>query len=233
MKKLAFYVEGMTECLFVEQLVRQFIPRDALQIRIHAKDGAGPKYTIQKDGMDHAAYKVFIRNCEGDATVVSQLREDFENLADQGFNLVVGVRDLYREPLSRAGNARQSHDAAVSNCVTLRCRARIVLCVHETEAFFIGDPSHFGALSSLLTSEVIEEELGPEWRSCDLESIDSPASRLKRLYNRGGFKYDKSYGAVTAVTGRLCYTTLYCEARRRAVALNQLFEVLEEFYTCL
>ena len=102
MKKLALYVEGLTEQLFVQSLV-EFCAVDC-NVNIESKRGnLGRK--IERIYMEIEAkklgigdeYFVLIVDCGSDESVVSDIVNSYENLIREEFSLILGLRDVRPE----------------------------------------------------------------------------------------------------------------------------------------
>ena len=115
MKKLAIFVEGQTEQIFVEALCSEVIGTKHLKLEVYGASGggqAGPR-TIQLlrafGNTPEAQYFVMIVDCGCDNRVRSDIADRYDGLVAAGYAAVIGIRDVYPDvsfndiPKLRAG----------------------------------------------------------------------------------------------------------------------------------
>src|SRR5947208_2376792 len=103
MDKLAVFVEGQTEQIFVERLLYsvagarnvhidtvqayggRMLPRTFVEVQAHRPDPAKRYYAI-------------IYDCMGDSRVLSDVREHYDSLVAQGFSDIIALRDVFPRP---------------------------------------------------------------------------------------------------------------------------------------
>jgi hypothetical protein len=100
MKKLAILVEGQTEQLFVDKLITEIAGNNSLVIESHQITSGGRsiykwiRFAPPRAGQG-LGYFVLIVDCSGDSTVKSDIRDNYESLVSNGYNAVIGIRDVY------------------------------------------------------------------------------------------------------------------------------------------
>lgn len=97
--KVAIYVEGITEAGFVYQLIGEKYQWDWTKVHIDClnldpKDAADD---LRDFGAEEAPDYFLIYDSGSDTSVVSDIRAKFQGHMDQGFDKVVGLRDVYSE----------------------------------------------------------------------------------------------------------------------------------------
>ena len=100
MKKLAIYVEGQTEQIFISKLVKEIAGKKNISVQLEKMQG-GNKSTrsaqiIQATRKeDDAIFFVLIRDCSGDHSVQSDIKDYIKKHAEEGFEKIIGLRDVY------------------------------------------------------------------------------------------------------------------------------------------
>jgi hypothetical protein len=102
-----------------------------------------------------------------------------------------------------------------------------LLCIMETEAWFIAEPDHFLKISPLLTKEFINERIGINIETIDVESLDTPAYTLNEIYSIAGETYDKTNASIARTINSLDLITLYCILSERIPCLQALITEIE------
>ena len=101
MKKLAIFVEGKTERVFVERLIRLMIDEKKLNISVFRATGGSrhsPRtISLIYKTLDDAAQVFHVQIVESgtDSRVASDVRDSYEGLTRAGFSEIVAVRDVY------------------------------------------------------------------------------------------------------------------------------------------
>ena len=99
MNRLAIFVEGYTEVLFVYKLIEEIAPRN--NVRIEHREIRGGKRVRRTMRRVTAAspdtgqeYFVLIIDCGGDSLVKTRILEEHENLTRKGYSRIIGIRDV-------------------------------------------------------------------------------------------------------------------------------------------
>jgi hypothetical protein len=208
MKRAAFFVQGQTELIFVVELIKKLVGTACCSIAqevYHSKVFA----EISAENAQDEEFYFLIVNCSSDGAIVSAIRDRIERLEHVGYELVVGLRDLYpladnELPMLVAGMRASLPQSAV--------RMEIVIAIREVEAWFIHADSHFSRLHEVLNSEAILNALGYDIHGGHAEEIDHPAKFLGDIYNLAGLGYRKTRKHVTRTVDLLDYHHL-CRVR--------------------
>ena len=100
MRKIAIFVEGQTEMLFVDRLVQELANESGLAVE-HAEASGGAsqarrwKFLKRLTVQPHHEVYVLIVNCGGDSKVKSDILERYHGLRESGYSAVFGLRDVY------------------------------------------------------------------------------------------------------------------------------------------
>ena len=103
MRRIAIFVEGYTELVFLDKLIGEIA--EAHQIAIHHRKirgggiGSGvAKHYIELQtpliNEEKSLYFLLI-DCGGDQQVSQRIREEHSNLTKSGYEKIIGLRDVY------------------------------------------------------------------------------------------------------------------------------------------
>lgn len=96
--KFAVYVEGKAEMLFVADVLGKYSDYNPQNvgyqcINLNSDDFEYVKYPSQGDESSETYYQIV--NVNNDDRVISKLKQDIPNLVKQGFEIIIGLRDVY------------------------------------------------------------------------------------------------------------------------------------------
>ncbi len=142
--KLAIFVEGQTEQVLVEALIYEIAGRHKVHIDTLRGHG-GRQYPRQfvelnATGPDpKKRYYVIIYDSATDGRVLSDIRDHYERLTEEGFREVIGFHDLYPIPRENEAEVRKDFaDLSPQGTVPVT----LSLAVMEVEAWFIAEHTH-------------------------------------------------------------------------------------------
>ena len=195
MRKIAIFVEGLTEMLFVDRLIQELAEESGLAVE-HAQGIGGAvrarqikvlkRTTIQP----HHRYYVLIVNCAGDSNVKSDIIERYHGLKQSGYSAIIGLRDVY-EQFRYEDVARLRGALEVGMPKTDDLPVELLLAIMEIEAWFLGEYTHFERVSPNLKLDRIKRTLQFDPSADDLEKRAHPAEDLDRIYQLAGLRYTK------------------------------------------
>jgi predicted ATP-dependent endonuclease of OLD family len=100
MKKIAIFVEGQTEQFFINKLLIEIAGKK--NILIELKKFSGKKTSPKRDiypktfaTPTNPKHSVLIYDCGGDDSVKSRIIEENQDLQNDGYLEIIGLRDLY------------------------------------------------------------------------------------------------------------------------------------------
>ena len=99
MHKLAIFVEGQSELLFVRRLLQELAGKNNVAIQLQQFIGgrSKPRETIITNAAQVAGserFYVLISDCRGDHQVAGRIKEEHANLSASGYAKIIGVRDV-------------------------------------------------------------------------------------------------------------------------------------------
>jgi hypothetical protein len=229
--KIAIVVEGETEMLFVERLIREVV--SAHQVRIQKKRGVG-------GGSANACRKFVELSCEddrqqpffcliycsaSDSRVASDVQDNYSGWCNAGFAAVVGLRDVYPNDL-----------ATVRRLMTYGQRTKPlkienVLATMEVEAWFLAETSHFQRIDAALNPATVQRALGFDPASSDVETRPHPAEDLDVAYRTVGKRYKKKRQSLSRTVEALDFEELYFSVIKRVPSFAHLVGVLDRFFS--
>jgi hypothetical protein len=233
MKKLAIFLEGQTERLFVEELIHYCAGKS--NIIIQSKRGnLGRKY--QRIFFEVNATKIgtgddffiLVIDSGSDGSVTSDIKELYNNLIDEKYSLIVGLRDV------RPSFLRQDIDklrrGLASSMHIKELPVELHLAVMEVEAWFLAENTHFKKFDRRLTRAKIIKALGFFPDDDNAEARENPSADLGIIHGIIGNNYDKSHAVVRKIVNALNYQNLVFRHSIKIEDLGGLVNGLNAFF---
>ena len=233
MKRIAFFVEGQTEQIFVNRLIKEILGTQ--QINIIQKQFRGgtniPKQEIVRNSSfsRKPKYEVLIFDCGADNRVKSEILENISNLREKGYEMIIGVRDLYPIPADDLEKLEKGLMYLPNKHKKDAPFYDMIIAVHEIEAWFLAENHHFQRIDKRLTSKFIKDRLGFDPYTIDPESRVHPAKDLDNIYKLVGKSYTKRYNATLRVVNKLDFNNIRNQIRHDINSLNKLIKSIEKF----
>lgn len=232
MKKLAVFVEGQTEQLFVEKLLEEAAGRNRISIeKRQAFGGQSTKRRLKiiqaSDQNSNHKYFAQIIDCGADNRVKSDVVDNYDGLVAKGFDTILAIRDVYPDV---------TYNDIASLRAGLRYRVKtkplgviFVLGIMEIETWFISEHTHFQRIHPSITPDLIITKLGFDPRAEDIQLRPHPADDLDKIYRLAGFSYTKNRNVVQRTVNVLDYERLYLELPARLLDLHVLVHAIDQF----
>lgn len=233
MKKLAVFVEGLTEQILVRQMLQSVLGRNRIAIqtvKITGGHNVRMSFTVMRAAhvVTHTEYYVLVYDCGGETNVKGYLMARRDKLVASGYSMIIGLRDVYpnfsRDDIPRLLRGL-NHKLPQKGATT-----SIYLAVMETEAWFLGEYRHLRKVSKILTPEFIRKHLGFNPRTENMEERDHPSEDMKSVYRLVGHDYTKKRDRLNAVVGKLDFHYFTHELAGRMESLGTFIEGLESFF---
>jgi hypothetical protein len=233
MRKLAIFVEGYTELLFIDRLICEIAERRHIAIHHRTIRGGGKKSGIPKkiielqtpeSTVDQTLYFLIV-DCGGDELVAQRIREEHESLTKNGYEKIVGLRDVFPK-FSHADIPRLKRGLRYGIKTGLT-PVQFLLSVMELEAWFLAEYNHFLNLDETLTVDLIRTQLGFDPATDDMTSRLTPAQDLASAYSIAGKTYTK--GDAKTTIDKLDYDHVYAVLRDHIPDLRELLDAIDEF----
>lgn len=231
MNRLAIFVEGQTEMIFVDLLLREIANANQLQLElVKASGGTRAPFqfkSVQLKGGTVATHYVQIVDCASDGNVKPYIIERYNNLSQQNFWAAIGIRDVYPRiasaqiPSLRVGLANQVPTHPVN--------VQFILGIMEIEAWFIAEHEHFRRIDASLTNQKILTEIGFDPSMADIQQRLNPAMDLHNIYQIVGLSYRKRLSHCLRTVQNLDYARIYCDVLNRFPDLMNLITIINDF----
>jgi hypothetical protein len=199
-KRLAIFVEGETEQLFSEYLVREMAT--AAQLKIELREARGGKTTRRRNRIVEAVadnpdlkWYVLIVDCSGDGGVRSRIGEEYKNLTKHKYDVIIGLRDA---PKNRSEIPRLRAGLPVG-LPTDPLSVVFVLAIMEIEAWFLAEHTHLPKIDPCLTPAHIKAKLGFDPSIDNMQLRDRPEQDLNKTYELAGKRYQKGRAAQQTI----------------------------------
>ncbi len=229
MKKMAIFVEGYTEVVFVLKLILEIAGDRVMIEHKELRGGARNARTMKtlsitklKTDQD---YFVVIFDCGGDEQVKTRINDEYSSLVKAGHSRIVGIRDI-RGKFTH-NDIPKLESTLPKYLKTLPIQVQFILAIMETEAWFLAETSHFPKIDPHITVEAIKEVLGFDPENDDMEQRLTPSNDLNDCYGIGGKTYEKRH--VQNTVEALDFARMYLELPLKFPYLKQLVDSINEF----
>ena len=177
MRRLAIFVEGRTEQVFVERLIIEIAEDKNIEIKLVRGVGPSNKRTyryITATSLNSAdEFFVIIYNSGGDRSVNADIKDQYKSLAKAGYNGIIGLKDVYPESRSDIPILLYYFGYKVP---TTPIKPIYILSIMEIEAWFISEHHHFPKVDPALTCAFIEERTSYDPSTDDPQLLEHPAA---------------------------------------------------------
>lgn len=229
-RRLAFFVEGKSEMLFIERLATEVAGAHNVVIeQTRVRGGVNVPRSVETiqaaREVANERFYILIVDCGGDGLVKSRIIEEHQKLTDKGYEKIIGIRDV-RPDFSRQ-EVELLKRGLMTGFNTNLAPVAFILSVMEIEAWFLAEFNHYRAIHSDITVEAITARLGFDPVSGDPSERDNPAEDLDATYKLAGRAYKKNN--VERTVNALDFNYIYCEMKDRIPELRELTEHLDSF----
>lgn len=230
-KKLALFVEGQTEQLFMKAFLEEVAGAKNIefQTEVYGPSGSILKLRQATPGTDptHPQYFALLVNCQNDERVKSVVLDQRASLSRAGYSMILGLRDLFPIPLSKLESVKMNLRYGVP---TSGVPTHILLAVAEVEAWFLQEASHFTRIDERLNTTEFRTKFGFDPENDSAELVERPAEMLHMIYSSVGKAYKKKKAHVERTVQVLDYATLYLRLPTLLPHLAALIGYLEGFF---
>lgn len=233
MKKIAFFVEGQTEQIFVTNLLMKIIGKKNLTLVLKSIVGGTnvPKREVVKrmSISRNPEYLALVYDCGSDNRVKSAILENMLSLKESDYSKIVGVRDLYPLALDELPQLVRGLNFLPKDLKKLSDYYKMIVAVREVETWFLAETKHYLRVDKRLTGEFIRKRLNFNPYTADPIYREHPSKDLNDIYRLVGRSYTKKRWQVERLVNRLDYNNMQQHVRHEISSLNELFGVIEEF----
>jgi hypothetical protein len=228
MNKVAIFVEGDTELIFIAKLLEEVAGYGRIHLKLFTQHGSHFHFSGTRGPSDGVEYEIHLMNCRGDGGVKSFIQERMNNLISKGFSTILGLRDVYP---SRITDIERFELGLAVGLETDKAHVKICLAVREVEAWFLNEDTHYKKIDEILTSGKIKNDCGFDPVIDLAQDIQSPYLLLQSIYRLGGFLYNKDQDSINRIVSALDMSHMYCSVRERSESLDKFLDELDLVFT--
>jgi len=231
--RIAFFVEGLTEQLFLEKLLLEVFGNKDIAVNVKKiKGGTSIPIAISEissmEVTEETKYYVLIFDCGGDSNVKSYILDQRNSLLKTGYSKIIGIRDVYPD-----FERHEIHDLIYGLKYQLPQKdlpTKFVLSVMEIEAWFLAEETHYKRIDEKLTMEYIEENIGFNPSTYNTELRDAPSNDLNQIYGLVGKEYVKEKTSLETTVNALDYGSIYFDVNTRITSLKELIDEINQIF---
>ena len=232
MKKIALFVEGLTEQLFAIKYITEVFGGDKVAISSNKITGGNKCEhtikTIRIDSLDaNKEYFVLIYDCGGESTVKSYILNQKDSLFKSGYSQIIGFLDVFPNKISDLENVRKRLYYGIPQ---KPIAISIILSIMEIESWFLSESSHFSRIDSNLDCSTIFKNLGFNPEVDDIELRENPAKDLHECYQIVGMSYTKTEKRLIRTINALDFGEIYFNLPERVTSLKEFKIQLDDFF---
>ena len=230
MNKMAIFVEGYTELVFVTKLIEEIAHRNTIQIDWRRISGGTNTRRTSRlintvAANSDAKHYVLLFDCGGDDAVKTRMREEYDNLANAEYSNIVCIRDVF--PKYERSDVPELEASLPKYVKTKPIVVDFVLSIMEIEAWFLQEHTHLQRIDPHITVEAIVAALGFNPEQDDMGLRAKPCGDLCRCYAIGGKVYSKGDAQITIDS--LDFAAVYVGLVDKIPYLKKLCQIIESF----
>jgi Domain of unknown function (DUF4276) len=228
-KKIAFFVEGQTESIFIKELLFKYLDYQDVNItRLVAHGSDFLEVEAVGSPPENTKYEILIMDCQGDKRVLTAIQEREKQLRKVGYSFIIGVRDLFNPDVNVSFDELSAElNEYLSSCVL---PVKVFIAVMEIEAWFLCDANLFVTLDASLDANTVKAACGIDLAVADVESISHPAKLINDVMSHVGKRYRKREKDAYSIVTSLDMVELLLNGRSRSKSLASFAEHIEEMF---
>lgn len=234
MHKLAIFVEGQTEQIFAERLMRHLGREKNIGIQVQRLSGGrkGSARTVTEitgtSEITHQDYFVLIFDCGNDSRVKSDINDRYNGLMRENYQTIIGIRDVF--PTLR-DNIQKLREGFAWHLRTDPIEPLLVLEIMEIEAWFLAEHSHFLQIHPSLTIGRIKQSFGFDPSMDDMQLRDHPSKDLADIYFLEHIEYHKTREHVERTVNILDFGIITRKLTLGIRDLGNLVNTIRHFFS--
>lgn len=209
--KIAVYVEGLSELIFVREFLKKWFDYDISKIGFTCMELRGDKNRLidYQYGNEQSENYYAIINVGNDSRALSKALENAADHLHKGFEKVIVLRDMYSEEYRKKQPSRIIDDSIINKfiegantAIDIRGYAGYIHCqfaIMEIEAWLLGMGWYLEKSESTLTKDFLLEKINFNLDEDPESSEFHPAKKLKDIYALVGKNYDKHSHDINSI----------------------------------
>lgn len=204
--KYAVYVEGLSEMLFVADVLQKYSNYDPVRcgfLCVNLNADNYDRMNSPKQGDVNSTNYYQIVNVNNDNFVISKLNKDIPGLLASGYGVILGLKDVFGEAYKRLmKNQRVIDRARIEHMYATQMGSinsqgsdcRLHFAIMEYEAWMLALIENYVTNKGKNLAEIYQQ-IGIDLTTCDPEhSIYHPFPRVKEIFQACGEDYHKHGG---------------------------------------
>lgn len=193
MRKVAVFVEGQTELVFVREFLVKWFNYETAEVGFSCYNLLNNDFcdtSYQFGGEDCENYYLIV-NVGNDQSVLGKIRARMSFLVNGGYDVIIGLRDMYSDQYIKDAKRReinddvtQMHINAVKELINEMANNEKIhfhFAIMEVEAWLLGMHHYLEAIDSKLTTDYVKKETGLDLDMDPETTIFHPAVELDKI----------------------------------------------------
>lgn len=200
--KYAVYVEGQSEMLFVAHILTLISRYDNQKYGYTCVNLNSDGYTYRphpSQGDENSENYYLIVNVNNDSRVISELKKNIPSLIKKGYDVIIGLRDVYGTAYENLSEKRRTIDRVLIELMhseqskvlpDVEHDIRLHFAIMEYETWMLALLRNYMSKRGYNLTELLNKiGINP---ACDFEKVVyHPYAEVKNLYHLIGKEYDK------------------------------------------
>ncbi len=212
--KVAIYVEGITEAAFVYRLIGEQYQWDWSAFRMECLhlDPAKAASDLHDYGDENSKDYFLIYDSGSDSAVSSDIRDRFENHRDNGFDKVVGLRDVYSERFIDLYGRQMNRNHIDSFIYDMQDTLaqydstgfiRLRFAIMETESWLLAMSDVFSRIDHRIDAQWLIDRVQIDVNDNPESAYFHPFSHLVDIYTSVSRTYSKHWDEIKEIIFKL------------------------------
>ena len=211
MKKIAIFVEGQSEQIFVRDLLLKVFDNSKLSfhcVKLYADEMQKAPYHYNI-GQPHVKVHFLVIDASNDKKVLSAIQEREKHLFKKGYDKVLGLRDMYSEEYRKRSTI--INDKVIKNFINgamktislMSCPEKTYLyyAIMELEAWFLGMYNLFCKIDNTLNIDYIKDKMGYNLNEINPQNeFYKPSDELDKIFKLVELQYKKRSNEVNKIS---------------------------------
>ncbi|MBC8384215.1 MAG: DUF4276 family protein [Candidatus Cloacimonetes bacterium] len=212
MNKIAIFVEGQTERIFVIEFLKELLGGEHKFSRIEEKfTNQNRSELIATRIFPNAEFFILIFDASGDGNVLPALFDRSENMIkNQDFKCLIAMQDLYDRPRNKKSIIIRKFNEH-KRVFDFSERLKFVLAIMEIEAWFLADYRLFEKLYPPANPNFLKEKLDIDLVEKNPELYKHPSEIINKIFQLFDRKYQKTETQAYKIISNLDFDFLYSD----------------------
>lgn len=208
-KKIAIFVEGLTEFIFISHFIQIITNYTATikELELYANKYRNSHVGGINFNNPASAVEFLIIKVGNDEQVLAAIKERANKLGKEGYNIILGLRDMYSESYKKQSSNKvdpnttkkfiEGAKKTIEDMGLAQLQIDIFFSIMEIEAWFLAMWEIFEKINSTHTRSYIENKLGINLSN--LEGYFQPSKEIKKIIT----DYKKKEGQIKKIVSQV------------------------------